>query len=516
VTEAARPDPPAGASLALTGIVKRFGGVRALSDASLVVAPGTVHALLGENGAGKTTLSRIAFGMLRPDAGAVRVGGQARAFDSPAQAMAAGVGMVHQHFALVPAMTVAENVSLGGAGRYDARRAAERVAEIGRATGLVLDPAAPVAELSVAVQQRVEIVKALARDARVLILDEPTAVLAPPEIEDLLRWLRAFAESGRSAVLITHKLREAIAVADAVTVLRRGRTVATLPRKAADEDAIARAMLGERVVRRAGVPPRLHDAPAPAVGRHRPDATAVESPPSRPATALPTSRPTVLRARDVSVADERGTIRVRDASCEIRGGEIVGVVGVEGSGQRELLRALAGRLPAAAGTLEIPAAVGFVPEDRHRDALVLDFPLYENVALRDAGRRRGVMPWPALRRETSAVLSEHDVRPDEVTAPARALSGGNQQKLVLGRELAGRPAALVVENPTRGLDIRASAAVLARLEAARGAGTAVVVYSSDLDEVLTLADRVLVVHAGAVHEVPPDRERVGRAMLGVW
>jgi len=207
---------------------------------------------------------------------------------------------------------------------------------------------------------------------------------------------------------------------------------------------------------------------------------------------------------------------VRDASCEIRGGEIVGVVGVEGSGQRELLRVLAGRLPPAAGTLDIPAAVGFVPEDRHRDALVLDFPLYENVALRGAGGRRGIVPWTALRRDTGALLAEHDVRADDVTSPARALSGGNQQKLVLGRELAERPAALVVENPTRGLDIRASAAVLGQLEAARDAGTAVVVYSSDLDEVLALADRVLVVHAGAVHEVPPDRERVGRAMLGVW
>jgi len=224
----------------------------------------------------------------------------------------------------------------------------------------------------------------------------------------------------------------------------------------------------------------------------------------------------VLRARGVAVADERGTVRVRDASCEIRGGEIVGVVGVEGSGQRELLRALAGRRPTVSGTLELPAAVGFVPEDRHHDALVLDFPLYENVALRGAGRRRGVMPWAELRRQTGALLAEHDVRADTVTTPARALSGGNQQKLVLARELAGRPAALVVENPTRGLDIGASTAVLAQLEARRDAGTAVVVYSSALDEVLALADRVLAVYAGAVHEVPPDRERVGRAMLGVW
>jgi len=516
------------AALELTGITKRFGGVAALDGAFLVVRPGTVHALLGENGAGKTTLMRIAFGMLRPDAGVVRVGGVERAFGSPADAMAAGVGMVHQHFALVPAMTVAENVALGGTGRYDARGAAARVREIGRATGLVLDPGARVGALPVGAQQHVEVVKALAREARVLILDEPTAVLAPKEAEELLEWVRAFAAAGRSAVLITHKLREAVAVADEVTVLRRGRTVSTLHRGGMSEDAIAGAMLGDggapegggavggRAVSAAGedggagAPPRVNDAGSGSFEHHRriASATTAAPPPS-------SGRAAVLRARGVSLADERGVLRVREASCEIRRGEIVGVAGVEGSGQRELLRALAGRLQPAAGTLELPAAVGFVPEDRHRDALVLDFSLYENVALRGAHRRRGVMPWRRLREETAAIIERHDVRAPGVTVPARALSGGNQQKLVLGRELAGAPAALVAENPSRGLDIRAAAAVHERLRAVRDAGCAVVVYSSDLEEILALADRVLVVYAGTVREVARERELVGRAMLGL-
>jgi general nucleoside transport system ATP-binding protein len=494
--------------LELLAITKRFGDVTALSGATLVVRAGSVHALLGENGAGKTTLVRVAFGMLRPDTGTLRVDGADRHLGSPAEAMAAGIGMVHQHFTLVPAMTVAENVALGGTGRYDARAAAARVREIGEATGLRVDPAARVGGLSVGAQERVEIVKALARGARVLILDEPTAVLAPAEAEELLRWVRAFAASGRSAVLITHKLREALAVADDVTVLRGGVTVASLPAAAASEETVARLMLGTAEGggegEGAGPPAGAARAELGEARRDAPDETRGRA-----------GGPVVIRARDVSLADERGVVRVRAASCEIRAGEIVGVAGVDGSGQRELLRAFAGRLRPAAGTLEVPADVGFVPVDRHRDALVLTFALYENVALRGAHRRRGLLPRAALRVQTAALMAAHDVRAPGPDVAARALSGGNQQKLVLGRELAGAPPALVVESPTRGLDIRAAAAVHARLREARRAGAAVVVYSPDVDEVLALADRVLVVYAGTVRELAPDREAVGRAILGL-
>ena len=509
--------------LELHDIVKRFGPTIALDGASLTVRPGTVHALLGENGAGKTTLMRVVFGMTRADAGEVRYDGQPVRWRTPADAIAHGVGMVQQHFALVPAMTVAENVALGMGGRYDPRGAAERVRRLGAATGLELDPEARVADLGVAAQQRVEIIKALGRDARLLILDEPTAVLVPAEAAELLDWVRRFADGGRAVVLITHKLRDALDVADDVTVLRHGRTVLAIPASAASERSLAEAMLGA---------PR-RESLAALVGEHEIGRTAREPVPSRargappdkgipPVVSRTTTLPSptgaearaVIRARGVTVRDARGVVRLRDASLEVHAGEIVGVAAVEGSGQRELLRVLGGRLTPTAGTIELPPAVGFVPEDRHHDALVLEFSLYENVALHGLGARRGRMPWRALRRATAVLLEAFDVRAPGADTRAGALSGGNQQKLVLGRELAEQPAALVVESPTRGLDIRASEAVHERLRAAREAGTAVVVYSADLDEVLALADRMLVVHAGEVCEVPHDREQVGRAMLG--
>ncbi len=490
--------------LALDGIVKRFGAAVALDGASLAVRRGTLHAVLGENGAGKTTLMRIAFGMLQPDAGTIRLDGAARRLASPADAIAAGVGMVHQHFTVVPAMTVAENVALGGRGRYDARAAADRVREVGARAGLALDPHARAGDLSVAGQQRLEIVKALARDARLLILDEPAAVLGPAEARELLTWLRGYVDGGATAVLITHKLRDALAFADDVTVLRRGRTVAAAPAAATHETALTRHMLGaadgtdDAALATVGAGPATHHDAAPAAG------------------------PVRVAARDLRYDDARGVARVRDATFELRAGELVGVVGVEGSGQRELLRLLAGRLAPTAGTLTRPARVGFVPEDRHRDALLLDGSLVENVALRGAGARRGLVPWTALGRRASALLDRFDVRagPAGAALPARALSGGNQQKLVVARELAGDetgvPDLVVAENPTRGLDVRATAAVLARLREARAAGAAVIVYSSDLDEVLALADRVLVVYDGHVRPAPPEREAVGRAMLGVF
>ncbi|GAC1647471.1 MAG: ABC transporter ATP-binding protein [Gemmatimonadaceae bacterium] len=463
-----------------------FGVTQALDGASLTVSRGTVHALLGENGAGKTTLMRVAFGLLRPDTGRLRVHGRTVRFASPADAIAAGIGMVHQHFTLVPAMTVAENVALGGHGHFNIDQTRARIRQIGTTTGLNLDPDAPVSALPISAQQRLEIIKALARDASVLILDEPTAVLAPHEATELLAWLRRYAATGGTAIVITHKLREAISVADEVTVLRRGRTVLLTPAAEATEERLAEAMVG-------GAPPALSDD----AGKE----TVLEA-------------AVVVRAARLDVADEAGTIRVRGATLELRGGELLGIAAIEGAGQRELLRTLAGRLPPAAGTLEIPSDVGFVPEDRQQAAVILDFTLTENAALRGAGARRGLTGWKRTALRTTAFLERFDVRATSPDAYMRALSGGNQQKFVLARELDGEPPLLVVENPSRGLDIRATAAVHERLRHARAAGAAVIVYSSDLDEVLSLATRVAVVFAGVVREVRPAREAVARAMLG--
>jgi general nucleoside transport system ATP-binding protein len=484
---------PAAAAVAVIGIVKRFGTVDALDGASLSARPGTVHALLGENGAGKTTLMRIAFGMARPDAGRVLVHGRPVSWRSPADAIAAGIGMVHQHFTLVPAMTVAENVELGAGTasrwRFDRRAAEERARVLGHASGLEIDPGARVSELSVAAQQRVEILKALSRDARILILDEPTAVLAPRETDELLRWLRTYAGAGGTAILITHKLREALAVVDDVTVLRRGRTVFAAGRSEADEGALTRAMIGDDL--------------DPAIKL-----------PDTPVSPAALVRELVVVLDDVVATDSerRETIR---ATFGVHAGEILGVAGVEGAGQHALLRVLAGRIQPTSGRVTRPERVGFIPEDRQRDGLVLDFSLSENVALRDAGKRRGRMPWPVFHQRTAALVRDYDVRTSRVTVPVRTLSGGNQQRLVLARELDGQPTLIVAENPTRGLDVRATADVHGRLRAVRDAGAAVVLYSSDLDEVLALATRVLAVHAGSVREVAPEKDLVGRAILGL-
>lgn len=463
----------------------------ALDGATLAVWPGEVHALLGENGAGKSTLMKVAFGLEQPDDGTIRIDGATVQLRSPRDAMQRGIGMVQQHFALVDAMTVAENVALGGSGRLDLPAMSDRVRTISAASGLPIDPAALVRELPVGAQQRVEIIKALARETRTLILDEPTAVLAPHEVAELLSWTRRFADGGGTVILIAHKLREVLSVADRVTVLRRGRTVLTSGAGDVTEQLLADAMLGT-----AGRKPARDDAPP------------------QPATRRAEARgDAVIMLQAVSVRDDAGGERLRAATMTVHAGEIVGIAAVEGAGQRELLRVLAGRIQPFVGTCRLPSAVGFVPEDRHRDAVVLDATLTENVALRDGATYRGVMPWALLRKQTERLMTERDVRASGATVSMRTLSGGNQQKLVLGRELASTPQALIVENPTRGLDIRATQDVQAALRAARDAGTAVVVYSSDLDEVLSLADRMFVVTGGVLREVPHDRDAVGRAML---
>lgn len=501
------PAPVAAPALALRALRKRFGATLALDGASLEVTTGTVHALLGENGAGKTTLVRAAFGLVRADEGEVLLDGLPRRFRSAADAIDAGVGMVHQHFSLVPALTAAENVALGGRGPFHPRVAAERLTRVAEEAGLAVDPWARVEDMSVAAQQRLEILKALARGARVLILDEPTAVLAPAEADELLAWLRRYVARGHAAVLITHKLREAVAAADAVTVLRRGRTVLARAAAGARVEELAAAMVGagdgSEVSTTVGGPPPNDTMHEEAV---RTFTTFPHVASERPAA--------IVEARRATVLDERGHVILRDLAFVLHRGEIVGVAAVEGAGQHALLRALARRLPTSDLSGPPAESIAFVPEDRHRDAVALEMNIVENVALRGAGARRGIVPWRRLAERSTRLVAAFDVRGPGVRAPVSALSGGNQQKLVLARELSGGAALVVAENPTRGLDVHATAQVHARLREARDAGAAVVVYSTDLDEVLQLATRVLVVHAGQVRELPPERERVGRAMLG--
>jgi simple sugar transport system ATP-binding protein len=470
--------------LRLEQIVKHFGSVHALDGANLVVPSGTVHALLGENGAGKTTLMRAAFGMLQPDAGRVLVDARDARFTTPADAIRAGIGMVHQHFTNVGAMTVAENVALGGGGLYSPRRAAEQVAELVSQTGLAADPSARVDGLSVAAQQRLEILKAIARRARVLILDEPTAVLAPQEAQELLRWLRAFADTGGSVILITHKLAEALSAADDVTVLRRGKAVLTARAAASSADELANAMLGE----------------SPHISR-------VASPRA--------TGDVVLRLSSVSARASEGIERISDVDLELREHEILGVAALENSGHGTLLRVAAGRVAPSKGTLFRKGSTALIPEDRQRDSLILGFSLTENVALRGAATRRGRMNWSAMHVTTERLVEEYDVRAPAIDAPVKALSGGNQQKLVLARELSDNPSLVVAENPTRGLDIRASSTVHDRLRDAAARGAGVILHSGDLDEVLALATRLIVVYRGRVTAVPNERNLVGRAMLGL-
>ncbi len=473
--------------LALNAISRHFGTVRALDGAHLTAQRGEVHAILGENGAGKSTLMKIAYGLDQPNAGTIEIDGKRTVLRTPRDAMALGIGMVQQHFALVDALTVAENVALGGFDRFDLKATADTIRRLGTESGLGLDPMARVSTLPVGAQQRLEIIKALARNAQILILDEPTAVLSPTEAKDLLDWTRRFADAGGTVLLIAHKLREILSIADHVTVLRRGKTVLTSSAGAVTEQLLADAMLGA-----APTATRMHNDTSPRVARGTPTLTLI----------------------NVAAQDEYGVARIADATLSVNSGEIVGIAAIEGAGQRELLRVLAGRLVQTNGLVKLPGSVGFVPEDRHRDAIVLDATLTENLALRGAAKRRGSMPWKILDGITHALLQTRDVRAVDARVQMRTLSGGNQQKFVVGRELADSPAALVVENPTRGLDIRATADVHAALRAARDAGTAVVVYSSDLDEVLLLSDRVLVVAAGVVRDVGSDRDAIGLAMLG--
>jgi simple sugar transport system ATP-binding protein len=459
-------------ALELRGIVKSFGSVQALRGADFVLASGEVHALLGENGAGKSSLLHVAYGMFPSDQGEVRVDGARVLLHSPADARRLHIGMVHQHFTSIAALTVAENIALS-AGSHAARQGAFR-----RVSGGALAPKLRAEELSVALRQRLELLKALATGPRILLLDEPSAALAPSEIEALLAEVKQFAREGGSVALVTHKLSEVFAAADRVTVVRQGVTVLHGAAVSSQSAAtLAGAMLGASG-RGAAAPPRTRGT-----GGHE-----------------------VARIDDIV----------------IRSGELIGVAAVEGNGQREMLRGIVGVERSSHFNIRVaPGAIGFIPEDRTTEGLIPELSITENLLLgreNDVPWSRGVgIDWAAAKRHAIGIIQEFEIRASGPDAPVQTLSGGNQQKLVLARALQARPSILVAENPTRGLDLRATAELHRRLQEAAASGVAVLLYSADLDEVIELGERVLVVHRGRVSEAPvgADRQIVGHLMLGL-
>jgi len=495
--------------LELRGITKRFGELVANDHIDLVVEPGEIHALLGENGAGKSTLMNILYGLLHQDEGEIVVEGTARRFRGPGDAIDAGIGMVHQHFMLVPVFTVTENVMLGAettrvVGLLDRARARERVLEVSRRYRLPVDPDAEVADLPVGVQQRVEIVKALVREVDLLILDEPTAVLTPQETDELLDVMRGLKAGGKSIVFITHKLKEVQAIADRITVIRRGKVVGTA-RPDASEDELASMMVGRTV-------------------RLKVDKTVAA--PGEP----------VLTVRDLSVFDDRGHEAVDGTSLEVRAGEVLAVAGVQGNGQTELVEAIMGLRPVAGGAVEMSgtnlvgrstkeillAGVGYVPEDRTADGLVRDFTIAENLILDQYDQppyASGLALRPAaIAQAARDRIAEFDVRTPSHEATVGTLSGGNQQKVIVARELARQVKLLVAAQPTRGVDVGSTEFIHARVVQERDNGAAVLLVSSELDEVLALADRIAVMYRGRILDtVTPDtpRERIGLLMAGI-
>ena len=484
-------------AIRLRGIHKSFGPVLANRGADLDVARGEIHALVGENGAGKSTLMRVLSGMYAPDAGTMEVNGRDVSGWITADAIAAGVGMVHQHFMLVPTLTVAENVVLGSEptrGPVLDRAAAEQaVRELSARTGLLVPPDRLVADLSVGEAQRVEILKTLYRGATVLILDEPTAVLSPPEVRELWQVLRGLRDAGGTVVLITHKLDEVIEVSDAITVMRQGTTVTRMPTSGATPQAIARAMVGRDV--------------ALAL-----DATY---------GGVAASAPPLLTVRDLTVAGERRAAAVAAVSFDIAPGEILGIAGVEGNGQTELVEALAG-LRAASGAIVLAgrdlagcavrergdAGVSHIPEDRHERGLVLEYSVAENLILGMQHRftAGGTLDRGRIMQRARDLIAAYDIRPADPDLPARALSGGNQQKIVVAREMSRDFRLLLAAQPTRGVDVGAIEQIHARLRDAREQGKAVLLVSADLAEVLALSDRVAVMYGGRFVAVFPRAE----------
>lgn len=492
--------------LRMEGITKRFGALVADDRVSFDVRAGEVHALLGENGAGKTTLMKILYGLLQPDEGRVVFDGRPVRIRSPHEAVALGIGMVHQKFMLVPNLSALENVVLGLPTRrpplLDLRSARRRLVDLATEYGLAVDPDVPVWQLSVGAQQRLEILKALYRGARLLVLDEPTAVLTPLEVEQLFRVIRQLAAEGRGVVFISHKLAEVEAISDRVTVLRQGRVTGSLPTRQATPRLLSTMMVGREV--------SLERLGPPAVGRDP-----------------------VLVLEEVRCLTDRRTPGLRGVSLTVRGGEIVGVAGVDGNGQRELVECIVGLRPITSGRVSIggnapvdalrrPGLVGLIPEDRYLQGLVPDFSVAENLVLRAHARQpfstRGWLRWSEIRRNAEAQIVRYDIRCPGPEAPVRRLSGGNQQKVIIARETSEAPRLFVAAQPTRGLDVGAVESVLGLLRRQRDRGAAVLLVSTELPELFAVSDRIVVMHEGRfIGEVPPDPDRlaeVGEMMMG--
>jgi ABC-type uncharacterized transport system ATPase subunit len=493
--------------LKLEGITKRFGSLVANDRIDLEIKEGEIHALLGENGAGKSTLMNILYGLYTPDAGNIIWKGQPVKIRNPRHAIDLGIGMVHQHFMLVPVFTVAENIVLGKEPRkgqfLDIKAANEQVRAISARFGLEVNPEDRVESISVGQQQRVEILKALYRGAELLILDEPTAVLTPQEVAELGKIMKSLVAQGHTIIIITHKLKEVLHLADRVTVIRRGKKIATLDAAGQTEAELARLMVGREVE------------------------LSVEKQPAKPGDV-------VLEVENLSVMNDRGLPAVRNVSFHVRRGEIVGIAGVDGNGQSELIAALTGLRRPAGGHVRVrgkdltgqsprtirEAGVGHIPEDRQRRGLVLNFSVAENTALGDhrSFARRGILNYGKMMDLAQQVIKAFDVRPPRSDYLARSLSGGNQQKVIVGREISRNPELMIAAQPTRGLDVGAIEFIHRKLVAERDAGKGVLLVSMELDEIMNLADRILVMYKGQVvaevasHEA--TEENLGLLMMG--
>ncbi|WP_206422579.1 ABC transporter ATP-binding protein [Nocardioides pantholopis] len=490
----------------VSGVGKRFPGVIANDDVSFEVPAGTIHAIVGENGAGKSTLMKILYGVQRPDSGTVEVNGHVMDMSSPSDAIAAGVGMVFQHFQLADNLTILENVVLGAEKAFGiGAKARAEIRRISEAYGFDLDPDDLVEGLGVGKRQRVEILKVLYRGARIIILDEPTAVLVPQEVEALFDNLRELRAQGHTILFISHKLDEVRAIADEITVIRRGTTVATVKPGEVTSRQLAELMVGSEL-------------PSP----NTEDSTVTDR--------------VVLGLEDVTVLDVHGRELLRDIDLHVRAGEVLGIAGVEGNGQTELVETVLGMLATASGRVLLDgtditsmptrrrreSGIGVIPEDRHRHGLLLDAPLWENRILGHQTRpplvSRGFIRRGAAVRDSQRIIEEYDVRTPGVNTTARALSGGNQQKFIVGREMSGSPALLVAAHPTRGVDVGAQAAIWDSIRTARREGLAVLLISADLDELIGLSDTIMVLFRGRLTGTFDPRQvsarELGAAMTG--